>query len=84
MPPATFRALCAACGWTPQAVALRVGRRRNAGTEWATGRVRVPAEVAEWLERVAAALAAVPPPVTAAPSCAPRSAPHAAGRTGAA
>lgn len=63
MQPDRFRALCTACGWTPQAVALRVGRSRNMGTEWATGRVRVPADVAAWLERVAAALANLPPPV---------------------
>lgn len=39
-----------------------VGRKRNAGTEWATGRVRVPPEVAAWLTRRAASLAADPAP----------------------
>lgn len=62
MPPDTFRALCAACGWSPQAVAVMCGRKRNSGTDWATGRIRVPPEVAAWLQRVAAALAKLPPP----------------------
>jgi len=57
-----FRALCAACGWSPQAVARMCGRRRNAGTEWATGRVRAPPDVIAWLEAIRVALAALPPP----------------------
>jgi len=62
MTPGRFRALCTACGWTPQAIALRTGRSRNAGTEWASGRNRVPTDIAAWLERVAAVLAEMPPP----------------------
>lgn len=64
MTPDTFRALCAACGWSPQGLALRCGRRRDAGTEWATGRIRVPAEVAAYLARVAAWHAQNPAPIT--------------------
>lgn len=62
MTPATFRELCAACGWTPQAVALRCGWKRNAGTDWSSGRLRVPAEVAAWLARQAERMAADPAP----------------------
>jgi hypothetical protein len=62
MPDNVFRALCAACGWSPQAVARMCGRRRNAGTDWATGRLRTPPDVLSWLEAIRVALAALPPP----------------------
>lgn len=63
MTPDEFREACDACGWSPQTVALMCGRARNSGTDWASGRVSLPQEVAHWVGKMVRWMARNPPPV---------------------
>lgn len=62
MTPEDFRAACERCGWTPQFLARSCGYSRNSGSDWASGRVAVPQDVARWLAKIDRHLARNPPP----------------------
>lgn len=62
MSPARFRACIAACGWTLNGLASMLECTPPLVHRWARGEGTIPADVAAWLERRAAAALADPPP----------------------
>ena len=73
MTPAAFRECLALLRWTQRGLARALGRPEGTVRQWARGDVRVPDDVATWLEaitpravelhaRLDALLAELPPP----------------------
>ena len=62
MTPARFQACLKAIGWTPWALAARLGCHETRTRRWANGRYEVPKNLARWLESIEALLEKHPPP----------------------
>ena len=53
MTPTRYRECLTTLGWTPWALAERLGVHETRTRRWGTGRYEIPMTVAEWLERLA-------------------------------
>lgn len=62
MTPARLSEVLALLGMTERRLAALTGYSRRTVADWLRGRIRVPAPVAAWLEALAAAWQAHPPP----------------------
>lgn len=62
MTPTRLRECLQACDWTQRGLARLLGRDEGSVRQWARGAVRVPDDVAEWLEKVARFHERHPPP----------------------
>ncbi len=82
MTPARLLTLMTIIGWNQYDLARRTGRPRTTIQQWCNGKVRIPTDVAPWLEDIAAYLMAHPgprraPPADAQPATAPTRRSHA-------
>lgn len=57
-----LRDCIATLGWTLRGLGIQLGVGESRMRRWASGLYPVPPELAEWLERLAAAHKALPPP----------------------
>lgn len=62
MTPARFRECLTALHWTQRGLARILGRPEGTVRQWARGAVRIPEDVARWLDALTAAHLANPPP----------------------
>lgn len=62
MTPTEYRAALESIGWTQRGLAERLGIHETRTRRWATGQYKIPPNVAEWLQRLAAAHEAAPWP----------------------
>ena len=62
MTPDRLRACLAALHWTQRGLARILNRPEGTVRQWARGAVRIPPDVAEWLEQVASLIQSAPPP----------------------
>jgi len=65
MTPDRFDECLTVIGWSLRGVADRLGVHETRPRRWSAGRYPVPADVAKWLERLAAAHEKNPPPSVA-------------------
>ena len=62
MTPTRFRECLEALHWTQRGLARILDRSEGTVRQWARGAVRIPTDVAIWLDWLAQAHAAAPPP----------------------
>ena len=62
MTPGRLLTLMAYIGWGQHELARRTGRHRSTIQQWCGGKVRIPSDVAAWLEDLAAYLTQHPGP----------------------
>lgn len=62
MNPTRFRECLALLHWSQRGFAEVIGEDEGRARKWARGAEPIPEDVADWLERAAAWLAANPPP----------------------
>ena len=62
MTPDRLRACLDALHWTQRGLARILNRPEGTVRQWARGAVRIPPDVAEWLEQVASLIQSAPPP----------------------
>jgi transcriptional regulator with XRE-family HTH domain len=62
MTSTTFRAHLEALGWTQRGFAALLGVAHNTVHRWALDQARIPDDIAEWLDEVAAFMRSHPPP----------------------
>ena len=62
MTPTEFRECLDALHWTQRGLARILGRPEGTVRQWARGAVRIPPDVAAWLDALTAAHLANPPP----------------------
>ena len=67
MTPDRLRECLALLRWSQRSLAAALAVDERQVRRWATGAAVIPEQVAAWLERRAAAMAADPPPVRQAP-----------------
>jgi hypothetical protein len=63
MTPDRFNACLTTIGWSIRYVADLLGVHETRARRWKTGEHPIPAEVEQWLEKLAAARRKLPPPV---------------------
>lgn len=63
MTPERFRECLTLMNWSQRGFASMVDRAEGTVRQWARGKVTIPADVAAWLEKAAAFMAANPVPV---------------------
>lgn len=62
MTPTRLRVCLALLFWSQRRLAVILGRAEGAARQWARGSARIPDDVAEWLEALAAHAEQNPPP----------------------
>jgi len=60
--PDRFRSCLGAIGWSQRHLADILGKDERQVRRWASGQYTVPADVGEWLERLAQCHEMLPPP----------------------
>lgn len=63
MTPTRLRECIEALGWTQRGLARVLERQEGTVRQWARGAVQIPADVADWLERLTRFHERNPPPI---------------------